>query len=491
MKIFLYSTHLFYSPHIETELELMQKHLNQGDEVFRVICAGELSICDMNQRHELLTCMRCRDIRNFGKKLLDGTVINLPIITQVSGKQVFQPVKCRTVEDLKNIYYKNFDIGYAIASSLISICRESDINIEMHADTVDAYYSSSLKVYLSTIEYIEKYKPDVVYIFNSRIAHVRAVMRACEDQKIDFVVHERGCDKDRYELFYNTMPHSIKYQLSKIEEYWNKSEHLVEEKKQMATRFYSDRKNGNPGDWSSFTKEQTADLLPAGFDRTKKNIVIYNSSMYEYLAVSKEWNYPFYNNQEEFIANLLKMFEGDSNYHFYLRVHPNLKDSVSSQINRISALNFHNLSLISADSKVSSYHLLDNCDQIITFGSTMGIEATFWNKPSILVASSVYGDEAVYKASNYDEVYSVIKSNPLPKNKESAYKYGYYNMVFGMSYFHFKPETLFRGTYKGFDLMEAKSFLTKFVTRIYQTRFIGKPIDIYARLYKKYKLKLN
>ena len=88
-----------------------------------------------------------------------------------------------------------------------------------------------------------------------------------------------------------------------MNDYWNKSEHTIEEKKLTGAQYYTERKKGNPRDWWSFTKDQDADLLPGNFDRNKKNIAIFNSSMFEYGSVSPEWNYGFFNTQEEFISS--------------------------------------------------------------------------------------------------------------------------------------------------------------------------------------------
>lgn len=490
MNIFLYSTHLFYTPHIETELELMQLHLNKGDNVFRFICNGELSICDMNQKHDLLVCLKCQSVRKCGEKLLEGNITNLPIIKNIAITSSNQVNDCKTISDIIKIYYKNFDIGYAIMSSMISICRNSDFNISDNKVAINEYYKSSLLVYLSAIDYVNTHKPDKVYIFNGRLAHTRAVLRACEATNTHYVIHERGADKDHYELFNNTIPHSIKHWHEQQEDYWKNNLHSLEEKKAIGAEFFLIRKNGEPKEWVSFTKDQDPELLPENFDRNKKNIVLFNSSMDEFAAVSEEWVYPFFDTQEEFISNLLNRFGNEVDYHFYLRIHPHLKGLNNSQMDRILQLKYSNLTIIAADSKVSSYHLLDNCDQVITFASTMGIEAAYWNKPSILVAPSLYNDSSMYRANNYEEVVCFIKTDLPAKNNLGALQYGYYNTIKGETFNYFKADSLFTGTFKGVNVMDANSTFSRLIKKLYNIKFIGKPIAMYDALYKKYKLKL-
>lgn len=468
----------------------MQLHLDKGDVVYRFICNGDLSICDMNKNHELGVCLKCRDIRKSGGSLLEGEVINLTMVKKYNFNLPEQLIDCKNVEDLKKVYFENFDVGYAIASTIITLSRNPEFNIASNFHSIKEYYQSAVNLYLSTVDYIKKYKPDVVYLFNGRFAHVRAILRACEITKTKFIVHERGANKDKYDLFLDKMPHDKSFAIDRMERQWASDADTLEKKIKVGSNFFISRKNGKPGDWLSFTKDQDKALLPADFDRNKINVAIFNSSVDEFAAISQDWAYPFFDSQEEFIETLARLFQNEPDYHFYLRVHPNLKGLNNGQISQISKLNSPNLTVISADSKVGSYTLLDNCNQVITFGSTMGIEAAFWAKPSILVSTGFYSGESVYMANSYSEVVDLIKSDLKPKNKLGALKYGYYYSTRGIEFKYFKAVSLFSGLYKGVNVMLYNSRLSRFIKYIYNIRIIGKPIAMYAAYYKKNRIKL-
>ena len=53
-------------------------------------------------------------------------------------------------------------------------------------------------------------------------------------------------------------------------------------------------------------------------------------------------------------------------------------------------LSLPNLTVIDADDSVSSYALMRAAKTVATFGSTMGAEATFWGRPSVLLAPTFY-----------------------------------------------------------------------------------------------------
>ena len=57
----------------------------------------------------------------------------------------------------------------------------------------------------------------------------------------------------------------------------------------------------------------------------------------------------------------------------------------------------------------------------------MGVEATFWGKPSILLGRSLYENlNACYTPKNVDELISLIEKDIPAKDRLGAIKYAYY-----------------------------------------------------------------
>ena len=66
-------------------------------------------------------------------------------------------------------------------------------------------------------------------------------------------------------------------------------------------------------------------------------------------------------------------------------------------------------------------------DKVIVFGSTMGVEACYWRKPSILIGKSWYlGLDVCHKPSTRCEIIRLINSDIKPKSKLDAIKYAYF-----------------------------------------------------------------
>lgn len=75
-----------------------------------------------------------------------------------------------------------------------------------------------------------------------------------------------------------------------------------------------------------------------------------------------------------------------------MRVHPNLKN-VHYQYHLLLydlSLKYPNITVIGADSDISTYDIMDNAEKVIVFGSTMGLESSYWGKPVILLSGSFY-----------------------------------------------------------------------------------------------------
>ena len=85
---------------------------------------------------------------------------------------------------------------------------------------------------------------------------------------------------------------------------------------------------------------------------------------------------------------------------------------------------------------------MDIADKVISFGSTTGIEATFWGATSILFGKSFYMHlDAAYQPNSYKSLYNLIQDSSLaPKNKENTLPYGHYMLKYGSSPYNFSVD---------------------------------------------------
>jgi hypothetical protein len=457
MKKVAFFTTYIPTPHYETELEIMQRHIDEGDEVYQIYCERDFKSCTYNPKNEEKFCNICISKRYKGLTKLTSN------ITKIGLSKFFKKdipnnfrVHFNEFEELKNYKIDNLDIGMGVLSTLISYLRTPYFDLRDHQEYITNNLQSAYQTYFAVIELLQKNKFDWVYIFNGRFTIERAILRACEKVGQKYYTHERGCDKDHYEIFENTLPHSIIYNHKKMIDAWN-NEKDEEKKMNIAHNFYLSRidKSWKWRGLISALDNQQAKLLPENWDSQKYNIVIFNTSDNEFVAIGEEYKQNIFHNQLEGIkeiANFIKDLN-DNSIQLHIRIHPFIADALCEKEVILQALYpFKDyLNIIPPESPIDSYEILFNCDKVIVFSSSMGIEATYHRKPSISLASSPYQYlDVVYLPKNREELWSMLLDKNLPpKNFENTLPYAYYYETIGTPFKYYQAESLFSGKFKG------------------------------------------
>jgi hypothetical protein len=201
------------------------------------------------------------------------------------------------------------------------------------------------------------------------------------------------------------------------------------EGRRIGRSFFTERRYGSGRQFieAQFTDDQQKGRLPDGFDPKAQNIAVFNSSEDEFAAVDGYQN-PVYADQISALPRILEDPRLDPGLTFYLRVHPNLKGVDNYQMREIDTLTHPNIRVIPPESDVDTYALMDACDRVLTFGSTMGIESSFFGKPSIVAGQVPYAHlGSVYVPETHDAVIDLLNDAELPPlDRLGALQFGYY-----------------------------------------------------------------
>jgi hypothetical protein len=271
------------------------------------------------------------------------------------------------------------------------------------------------------------FKPDVVHSFNGSFEEIRPIFDICKAKGIRVLLYEGFKKNNQWQkvIFDNHLPHDIKYLDERRNYVWDHLNLSLEEKIELGKSFYEKRRQGEYSGDRIYVKDQIKGKVPP-IDDSKVNIAIMNSSEDEFASVGAEWEtLKLFSTQLESIVYLLE--HADAQVHFYLRIHPNLKDVRYKYHTDLLLLGdrYKNITVIPGDSDVSTYSLLDSVDKIICFGSTIGIESVYWRKPSILLRPSLYYYANIcYVPKNKEELLSLLIEKLEPKFNDFVYKYG-------------------------------------------------------------------
>ena len=431
-KILYYSTCAILTPNIGVTIDDILSSKKELDEIYWCYCHNALSVCHGNLSGCPCICDFCHSMyKRYEKKYGKGVHV-IPIDRQdfIHKTHSWQ---FNSIEQIKSIVYRDVYIGYGILSLYLSYTRDLDI---ANMDGFRNYFTPIVSEICDYVDHLydllNQIKPDEIMSFNGRffdnrlfydIANVLGIKYTALE--VVFGNGDRGKPLKKVR-FIGGLPHSIKVVTQKINDLWLNSPLSDEKKTEIAASFYNKRRKGKYDLDTVYISAQKQGVLPEGFDPNQRNIAIFNSSEDEYSAVGGEWDDTIFASQYEAVDYILQRSSPD--IHYYLRIHPHLKGvKYKAHMDLYALSKYPNLTIIPPESEVSTYDLMNACEKVVTFGSTMGIESAFWGKPSVLLRRSMYENlDICYQASCKEEVIPLLESKLDPKPQLGALKFAYY-----------------------------------------------------------------
>lgn len=420
-----------------TVLDEVQKKMIEGEKLILIGCEGSINHCDLNPFGSKYICTACSHCLQKSLKFLKGDFEYYSLNEFQNQKKIKHsrniPEEITNIRDFKSLRYKDFEVGYAVSSTYISSTRNHNpvFDIKLR-NFLDPLYNDSLYIFDSTEVVLGQFNPKKILLFNGRLHISRPVLSLAQSKGISIdiieIVGGYGGKPIEKVIFKNALPHDIYNNTKLINENWNL---FSNEKLSIAKSFFENRRTGIEAGDKAYVKKQSLGRLPDNFNNQKQNVSIFISSDDEMAAIGKEWEWDFLGGtQLNAIKRILELFSENSNFHFYVRIHPNLSSIKFKYHTDYYSLEeiFKNVTVIPATSKISTYTLLEHSNKIISFGSTVGAEATYWGKPSILIGKTMYMNlNVTYNAQSEEELINLITNSKLaPKPSEGALKYGLY-----------------------------------------------------------------
>ncbi len=437
--------HARFNAHFTVMLDEAVVASEVDESVSVVYCDGVFRYCKANVCASKTVCTVCRALAKSAMKKLPKH-IDVYQLSDFVDKQQLDHVSSlnfdfSSIDELKSINYNGVDIGYSVLSFYVPLRR--NLFPEFNRQII-SYFNDLLRVAANmshVVENIEdKLSPETYSLFNGRTFDARSFMRKpislgkqvkCFETEAHAPVWEH-----RSVCFLNSLPHNIKENANLYQKFWSENLASRNESEMIAFSkiFYENRKSGQRTiEKVIYVENQVDGCLPSGWDENKRNIVFFNTSEDEYSGIDKEFDsYKFLPSQIEIIRRVSDLAcQVDKSIHVYLRIHPNLKNvkrAYHSDLNDLDGLN-NNVSVIAADSPISTYELIDRCEKVLVAGSTVGIEAVYARKPVILLGPSFYRFlGGCYMPASDDELKELLASRLDPLDLMAAYQYGFYKL---------------------------------------------------------------
>ena len=334
------------------------------------------------------------------------------------------------------------EIGWGVLSSVVDMTRNPFASLRTHASLFERFLQSALVTYDLVRAAIRDFAPDTVVLFNGRYATTRAVFAAARVQGVPALIHDRGRDKDHYWLATEPILDPDYIQRC-IVEFWRPDlaaagEEFFRERRARVERF-----------WRSYTKRQTVGRIPEPMRDSARWVVFFTSSDDEYVAVGDKYvnrAFPDQIDAVRAVENVVAAFPG---HRLCVRIHPNVATKSAEQIAFWRKLEIAGGIVVGPEEDFDSYAMLERADVVASYGSTVGIEATYWGKPSLLTGRSIYDRlGATCNATSMEQIGEFL-ARPVVYPKLGALMYGAFFARYGTRYRHYQADDLFMGQILG------------------------------------------
>jgi hypothetical protein len=420
-----------------------------------ITCDGYNLPCHSNYNSDPVQCSLCRlnkgyFIENLKKNnepikinhlTIDSLSKNINGLSYAQINENYFSQKLFLTDYLRNLEYKNSKIGAGVLSTYISHTRNyRPLGNDFSRDFFFKQVNKFSIVYEVLNQLIFEDYFDRFVLFNGRSNDTRIVFdlfsflgpeRTRVIENLIVSEDDRGEIKELgIEVLPAVLPQDINYRGKEIEEVWEKAENSARE--QIGESYFRERINdlNTTKHKDLFSRAWRSSSNPF-VDKNLKKVTIFNSSSDEIASIPELREYNFFGEQNDSIRQLLKMLYENDGFEVVLRIHPNL-----SNVNFKYHLDLYNLQvefeklkIIDSSNSVNSYNLIEYSDLIFTFGSTIGVEATYLKKPVInLGAASYFNIDVTYNPRNFSEVKNLLENinNLESKPIINALKYGYY-----------------------------------------------------------------
>ena len=454
MKVLIFSTFHLPPQFVGLNLEFIQKNIDEGNDVY-LIDDNKHSFkeCGFNPYRLRYMCEICRFRENRGLKLINGN-FNRFSINELALEEDRKKAKdfLRSLNRIdKKTIYENFDVGESVYSSFISKTRDREFSSKSDQTILRKLAFNSIVTYEGVKRLIRKEEIEKLFLFNGRWDYYRAALAASRAEKIVIEVFENYRPGGYTEHFGNHLPHNIQNKYRLIKEHWENADD-PQERIRIAEEWFRKKREGKALNDKAYSKQQKRGKLPSGFDPEKKVFVLFNSSDDETAAVGREYDNPFFTDQLEGIMYLVDFFKDKAECQLFIRMHPNLKGLVKDYITPIYSLEgkFENIFLIRPEDDTDSYELMAVADTVVSFGSTAGLEASYWGTPVILLAKGFYYySDVAYIPGSREEIPVLLESDLPAKEKEEALKFAYYFLKGGIKSEYYFSDNRKRFFFKG------------------------------------------
>lgn len=431
--VLIYASVPLWEYHNAESVELALAHLAQGDDVHILTCQGALYSCAANAKHVKRLCDLCVEQQRRARKILGKERITWHTVKLDAGEPGSFPAFA-SIAALRKFNIDGVPHGAFAASQLVDNIRDGYPEMEKYTDVCNKLLSQSVALFEHATKLITQIGARHVYIWNGRRPSDGPVIAAARKLGVPFTTHIWDYDEPwGFTRGFIAIPGSYFHDLVRIRD-------IVSVDKTAAPLTPAQRKEA-----TSYIENLTPAgrrLFGANFRDTPLHFLspeahkigIFTTSEWEF-AGEPTWENRLYPSQWAGIEKIVTDPRLRSGVQFVVRLHPNLVNSPSGSgewktIRALQSAVSPRVHFVQPRDPVDSYRLLQACDTIVTFGSTIGIEASWQGKPVVLLSRAPYeGAGICYEPDSHDEAVRLLSMKLEPAAKDNLLRYAYLRLA--------------------------------------------------------------
>jgi len=397
---------------LDSRAFLMQKwkidKLASTYDITIVVCNENVGSCYLNPFGIKNFCRYCSKTVKESLKNSEVTIYEIP--------KILNDVSSNNVDDLGAI------------STFITKFRRTpnEIKLSLLRKSLNKLSSAGI-IYKAQIEsFLGGNSFKSLWTFGGRTNIAKAAVDAAVRKNVDYYCMELAGVDGKIHLSKNQRNFDSDYIQNKFSNYLKKIDR--KDVKESAV-FFEKKLKGEPTNdvvYYKPQKELEKRVALPGYD-----IIFLLSSLDERAALGGEWD-PFYESQEQVCVWISNKFP---QYKYAVRYHPNQSYLSKKDLKKSKEyLEANGIMFFGPKSEISSYDLIPNAKIVVTFGSTISVEAAY-QKKRVLVVGHSFSMGVLCHANSFSEIYFYL-SNPekIPLRKYRAMAYAHQIMNYSAEF---------------------------------------------------------
>lgn len=375
------------------ELELAIQESDPDKSLLVVTCNGELPFCPVRDNDKISSCEDCIKTRKKQLKIFQK-LSNYNSIKEISIDKFTSDIYAK-VHDKYLTDQKIYSL-----STLYTEFKSTDYNDVNILHDLQANYALGL---LIGNHLLKHYTINQFLIFNGRISFYRSFFSVAKENekralvyevpmigRESFIVMENYLKIDRPKWSHNLKIFLDKYKENSTDANLNSSGLSSQDWFDRRINYRSDNQNSGQYNNKSYLPSEVQNKIPKTLHEATegKIVVFFVSSDFELLGIPEVEDH-FEVSQKKVVEWLVEKTQ-IGEFSLIIRMHPNLKNGSRKDINEYMRHDGGAVSVISPSEPIDSYALARSADVVISYGSTIGLEASYMNCYSVVCGTSYY-----------------------------------------------------------------------------------------------------